>query len=197
MTLTDKAAELEALLFASGDPVDPLKIADLLQIDKGAVPQLADKLNECYTDNSSSLAVIVLGGRYQLAVKKEYAAVVQAAVREKKNAPLSAPAMEALTIIAYNQPVTKSFVEHIRGVDSSGVVNSLVAKGLVEEAGRLDLPGKPIAYRTTDTFLRCFDIKSLDELPPLPTRADAASFAQGEGTDEDMAAPDGKGGDDM
>ena len=76
--------------------------------------------------------------------------------------------MEALTIVAYNQPVTKGFVEHVRGVDSSGVVNSLVDKGLLAEAGRLDLPGRPIAYKTTDNFLRCFRLSSLDDLPPIP-----------------------------
>ena len=77
--------------------------------------------------------------------------------------------MECLAIIAYNQPVTKGFVEQIRGIDSSSVVNTLFDRGLVEEAGRLELPGRPIAYRTTDTFLRCFGIGSLGELPPLPT----------------------------
>ena len=86
----------------------------------------------------------------------------------KKNSVLSPAAMEALTIVAYNQPVTKGFVEHVRGVDSSGVVNSLVDK--VAEAGRLDLPGRPIAYKTTDNFLRCFRLSSLDDLPPIPDK---------------------------
>ena len=93
---------------------------------------------------------------------------VKLAAETKKNAPLTPAAMEVLTIIAYNQPVTKSFVEHIRGTDSSSVVNSLVEKGLLEEAGRLDVPGRPIAYRTTPVFLRCFGFESLDDLPPLP-----------------------------
>ena len=81
---------------------------------------------------------------------------------------LSQAALEALTIVAYNQPVTKAFVEQVRGVDSSGVINSLVEKELLEEAGRLDLPGRPVAYKTTANFLRCFQIESLSELPPLP-----------------------------
>ncbi|MFA5659511.1 MAG: SMC-Scp complex subunit ScpB, partial [Oscillospiraceae bacterium] len=84
--------------------------------------------------------------------------------------------MEVLTIVAYNQPVTKSFVEHIRGIDSSSVVNSLVEKELLEEAGRLDIPGKPIAYRTTNAFLRCFRLSSLAELPPLSGKNEQVSF---------------------
>ena len=100
-----------------------------------------------------------------------YATVIQRAVETKKAAPLSAAAMEVLTIVAYNQPVSKSFVEHVRGVDSSSVVNTLVEKELLTEAGRLDVPGKPVAYATTPHFLRCFGLQSLDELPPLPVSA--------------------------
>ncbi|MDE5577553.1 MAG: SMC-Scp complex subunit ScpB, partial [Oscillospiraceae bacterium] len=85
-------------------------------------------------------------------------------------------AMEVLTIIAYNQPVTKGFVEHVRGIDSSSVVNSLVEKNLLEEAGRLDVPGKPIAYKTTPAFLRCFQLSSLDDLPALPDSDGQVSF---------------------
>ncbi len=89
-------------------------------------------------------------------------------MENKKSAPLSNAAMEVLTIVAYNQPVTKSFIEHVRGVDSSSVVNTLVDRELLEEAGRLDIPGKPIAYKTTSNFLRCFELTSLGDLPPLP-----------------------------
>ena len=84
--------------------------------------------------------------------------------------------MEALTIVAYNQPVTKSFVENVRGIDSSSVINNLVEKDLLEEAGRLDVPGKPIAYRTTSRFLRCFGLRSLEDLPPLPGKDPQASL---------------------
>ena len=106
----------------------------------------------------------------RLKAKEELATFIKAALEIKKNSVLSPAAMEALTIVAYNQPVTKGFVEHVRGVDSSGVVNSLVDKGLLAEAGRLDLPGRPIAYKTTDNFLRCFRLSSLDDLPPIPDK---------------------------
>ena len=94
----------------------------------------------------------------------------------KKNSALSPAAMEALTIVAYNQPVTKGFVEQVRGVDSSGVVNSLVEKGLLAEAGRLDLPGRPIAYKTTDVFLRAFKLSSVKDLPELPEQKEQITF---------------------
>lgn len=92
---------------------------------------------------------------------------------QKRSTPLSQSAMEVLAIIAYNQPVTRAFVEQIRGVDSSSAVNSLVVRDLVEEAGRLELPGRPIAYRTTANFLRCFGLQSLDELPDITAAAQA------------------------
>ena len=96
--------------------------------------------------------------------------------KKKKNTPLSPAAMEVLTIVAYNQPVTKGFIEHVRGIDSSSVVNALVEKNLLEEAGRLDVPGKPIAYKTTSTFLRCFQLQSLDNLPAPPSNDGQVSF---------------------
>ena len=168
MELTNKAASMEAVLFACGDPAEPERLAAAIGVEKGALSQLADMLNDAYSENNSSLTVLRLGGSYQLAVRSEYYECVKAAAESKKNAPLSPAAMEVLTIIAYNQPVTKSFVEHIRGIDSSSVVNSLVEKCLLEEAGRLDVPGRPIAYRTTPVFLRCFGLESIDDLPPLP-----------------------------
>ena len=99
---------------------------------------------------------------------EEYAAVMREALEVKNNTPLSQAALEVLAIIAYNQPVTKSFVEQIRGVDSSSVVNSLVAKGLVQEMGRLEIPGRPISYGTTEHFLRCFGMQSIETLPKIP-----------------------------
>ena len=121
MKLTDKAAAMEAVLFACGDPVEPERLSAAIGIEKGALSQLADVLNDAYSENRSSLTVLRLGGSYQLAVRTEYYDCVKAAAENKKNAPLSPAAMEVLTIIAYNQPVTKSFVEHIRGIDSSSV----------------------------------------------------------------------------
>lgn len=168
MFLTEKAAVLEAVLFACGEPAEPERLAAAVGIDKGALSQLADSLNEAYAENGSALTVLRLSGCYQLAARAEYHEHIKLMMETKKNTPLSPAAMEVLTIIAYNQPVTKSFVEHIRGVDSSSIVNSLAEKNLLEEAGRLEVPGRPIAYRTTPVFLRSFGLESLDDLPPLP-----------------------------
>ena len=172
---------MEAVLFAGGDPVDPLRLASSAGVDKGALKEICTQLNTAYEENGSSLAVLFLGGSYQLVVRREYYEAVKQSAENKKNQPLSLAAMEALTIIAYNQPVTKAFVESVRGVDSGGVVNSLAEKGLVCEAGRLELPGRPIAYKTTDNFLRCFGLESLDDLPPLPGKEEAGGDPAGSG----------------
>ena len=98
----------------------------------------------------------------------------------RRNTPLSAAAAEVLAVIAYNQPVTKSFIEQVRGVDCSGVISGLIARQLIEEKGRLELPGKPLIYGTTEHFLRCFNISSLDELPPLPNEEEEKPSAETE-----------------
>lgn len=159
---------LEAILFASGDPIDLEKLCAATECIGEEVSSALDVLEEKYREAESGIELLRLDGAYQLATKKQYAEYIKSAFEIKKNTVLSPAAMEALTVIAYNQPVTKGFVESVRGVDSSGVVNSLVEKGLVAETGRLDLPGRPIAYKTTDDFLRAFQLESLKDLPELP-----------------------------
>ena len=127
---------------------------------------------------------MALGESFQLVTKDRYAGLIRTALEIRRNTPLSQAAMEVLSIIAYNQPVTKSFVEQVRGVESGQIVNNLAEKGLVEEAGRLDVPGRPIAYRTTLQFLRCFGISSLEQLPPLPDQSGQVML------DEYMASED-------
>ena len=107
------------------------------------------------------------GDRWQMATRPYYGEVVKRILDTRRNAPLSPAALEVLAIIAYNQPVSRSFIEQVRGVDSSSTVSKLMERGLIEEAGRLDLPGKPVAFRVTDTFLRVFGLGSLADLPPL------------------------------
>ena len=124
-------------------------------------------LNERYNDCGSGICIKKLENSYQMCTREEFAPYIRKALETKKSSPLSNAAMEALTIIAYNQPVSKGFVENVRGIDSSSVINNLVEKGLVEEAGRLDVPGKPIVYKTTEVFLRCFGLSSVSDLPVL------------------------------
>lgn len=168
MHLEEKVSIVEAIIFASGDCIDAERIAEAAQIEYEIVDKFVKLLNDRYESSNSALRILKLNDGYQMSTRMEYAPYVKTALETKKNTMLSQAALEALTIVAYNQPVTKSFVEQVRGVDSSGVINSLVEKELLEEAGRLDLPGRPVAYKTTANFLRCFLIESLSELPPLP-----------------------------
>ena len=122
------------------------------------------------TQQGSPLQVLSLDGKYQLATRPEYAGVIQAATDWKRQQPLSQAAMEVLAVVAYNQPVTRAFIEQVRGVDCGAVVQGLVQKSLIEEKGRLELPGRPLLYGTTADFLRSFGLNSLEGLPPLPQK---------------------------
>ncbi len=166
-------AALEAILFAAGEPLETERIALTLNILARDVEQMTDKLQARYTEMGSALQVLHLGNAWQLGTRPEFSPMIRTALETKRMQPLSNAAMEALTIVAYNQPVSKGFVERVRGIDSSSVVNSLVDKGLLEECGRIDVPGHPIAYRTTPLFLRAFGLSSLDELPdPKPMQTE-------------------------
>lgn len=171
-------ASLEAMLFAAGDPVEPAKLAEILDIDIENVIKMLGHLEALYDENDSGLRVIRVDGKYQLCTREEYADDVRSLLEIKKNTPLSQAAFEVLAIVAYNKTVTRSFIEQIRGVDCSGPVSNLIQKGLIEEKGRLDLPGRPLVYGTTDRFLRCFSLNSLDDLPDLPDNSDEKDDSQ-------------------
>ena len=161
-------ARLEAMLFACGDPVEASRLADVLELDVESVTKMLSCLSDTYEERNSGLRLIRVDGKYQICTRKEYGDDVRKLLEIKKNTPLSQAAFEVLAIIAYNKTVTKSFIEQIRGVDCSGSISNLVQKGLIEEKGRLDLPGRPLVYGTTDRFLRCFSLSCLDDLPDLP-----------------------------
>lgn len=168
MDLKNMQGALEAILFAAGEPIELSRLADSLEIDEETIVSVLENLGAALDERESGLCLLRLGDKYQLCTRTQYAQDVRNILEIKKNAPLSNAAFEVLAIIAYNQPVTKSFVEQIRGVDCSGVMASLCQKSLIEEKGRLDLPGRPLIYGTTPEFLRCFCVSSLEELPPLP-----------------------------
>lgn len=176
MKIDEKTSVLEAILFSSGEPMESSRLAEAIEVDKSTLDKLVSLLNDKYSNCSSALKVYLLNDSYQLGTREEYSSHIKKAMETKNNSKLSQAAFEVLTIIAYNQPVTKGFVEHVRGVDSSSVVNSLVEKGLLEEAGRIDVPGRPIAFKTTSNFLRSFKLKSLDDLPLLPNQERQVSF---------------------
>lgn len=177
---------LEAVLFAMGEPIEIERLCVALELDEIVVKQALDSLQEKYEDDSFGICLLRLENKYQICTKKKYADKIRAVIEVKKNAPLSQAAFEVLAIIAYNQPVTKAFVESIRGVDCSAVISNLCSKSLIEEKGRLDLPGRPLIYGTTPEFLRCFCISSLDELPELPDTAEYKTDDLNENIDENV-----------
>ena len=166
-------AGLEAILFANGEPVQLDKLALALEKEEQEVQQAVDTLIEEYSSKNRGIMIIRLNNGYQMCSKKKYAENIRKIMDIKRNSPLSPAALEVLAVIAYNQPVTKAFVEQVRGVDCSGVIGSLTTKGLIQEAGRLELPGRPLLYATTDVFLRTFQIENLEQLPPIPDKKSA------------------------
>lgn len=172
MKLTNEQirAACEAILFASGEPVEAVRIAEALELETEVVTGALWELSRSLDERQSGICLLKLGSKYQLCSRVEYAQQVRSVLDIKKNTPLSPAAFEVLAVVAYNQPVTKAYIEQIRGVDCSGVVSTLCQRGLLEEKGRLDLPGRPLLYGTTPDFLRCFCLTSLADLPELPEK---------------------------
>lgn len=161
-------AAAEAVLFSVGEPIELERIAAALEIESESTEQLLMNLSASLDERGSGICLLKLGNKYQLSSRAQFAPQIRSVLEVKRNAPLSQAAFEVLAVIAYNQPVTKSFVEQVRGVDCSGVIATLCQKKLIEEKGRLDLPGRPLLYGTTSEFLRCFSVSALEELPELP-----------------------------
>jgi len=161
-------AACEAILFAYGEPMELTRLSEALGIEDELTEQLLLNLEANLQERGSGLRLLKLEDKYQLSTDTEYADLIRSVLEIKRNTPLSQAAFEVLAIVAYNQPITKSYIEQVRGVDCSGVIASLCQKKLIEEKGRLDLPGRPLVYGTTPEFLRCFSLSSLDDLPDLP-----------------------------
>lgn len=176
---------IEAILFASGSPVELSRIANALEISEKQAEEQISVLIDDYNSAQRGITIIKLKDSYQMVSVKEYAPQIRTIMDLRRNSPLSQAALEVLAVVAYNQPVTKAFVEQVRGVDCSGVIGSLTLKGLVEEKGRLELPGRPLLYGTTENFLRCFNISSLEELPPLPENDEESNNDNAESASED------------
>ena len=167
METTDLQRGIEAILFASGEPVEAARLAFALEVDMKDVESAADDLLSKWAYERRGIRIVKLDNAYQMVSSGEMADYVTKALETRKPPKLSASQLETLTIIAYYQPATKAMVEQIRGVDSAYSVSALLNKKLIEEAGRLNVPGRPILYRTTPDFLRTFGISSLEELPQI------------------------------
>ena len=189
MTMSELTSAFEAVLFSGGEPQSIDRFSQVFEIVPEKVVKVMEALEKKLKEQKSGLELLRLDNTYQLATKAEYADYIKKMFDIRRRTPLSPAALEVLAVVAYNQPVTKSFIEQVRGVDCSGVVTTLVEKGLIEERGRLELPGKPLLYGTTKNFLRCFGINDLSELPPLPKNENAEeSTAEQIPLDEETAA---------
>ncbi len=166
---------LEAVLYASGDPISIDRLAQVFEVKPEQVEKAAEQLKLKLESSDCGIELLRLDNAYQLATKTEFADYIKKAFDLKRRTPLSNAAFEVLSVIAYNQPVTRAFVEQVRGVDCSGVITTLVEKELIEERGRLELPGRPLLYGTTKNFLRCFGLSDLSDLQPLPTEQNAVN----------------------
>ncbi len=158
---------LMAILFAAGEPVEAKRLAATLEVDEDEIHQELQALMDMLSYERSGIRIIRLESAYQMCSSAEMAPYVTKALETRKPPKLSASQLEALTIIAYYQPATKAYVEQLRGVDSSYSISALLTKKLIEECGRLNVPGRPILYRTTPDFLRTFGLSSLEELPEI------------------------------
>ena len=159
---------LEGVLFASGEPVPVERLCLGLEVDRPTLDAVAQKLMDQYSYDRRGIRLLRLDTSYQLCSAPEFAQIIRQTLESRKPARLSQPALEVLAVIAYYQPVTRAYVDQVRGVDSSYTMGLLLERELIEEAGRLSVPGRPMQFRTTKTFLRAFGLSSLDELPELP-----------------------------
>ena len=158
---------IEAILYAAGYPVKYSKLSEVLGLEEKDVKTMVEHMASQYNAEGSprGINLLVFADTCQFCTKEQYAPYIREALGIKRGGNLSASSLEVLAVIAYNQPVTRAYVDTVRGVDSSYAMNSLIDKGLIEATGRLDAPGRPMIYSTTEKFLRVFGINSIDELP--------------------------------
>ena len=192
MTLDIKEldAAVEGILFAAGEPIHIDRICLALDLDKLSIQQILQRLGDYYAFERRGIRLVRMEDSYQLCSAPEYADMIRRAFEIRKTAKLSQPALEVLAIIAYYQPTTRAYVDQIRGVDSSYTVGLLVERKLIEECGRLQVPGRPRLYRTTKNFLRSFHLTSLEDLPSLPGMESEGQLQLGDdGTLVDAVSP--------
>ena len=187
LTVEDIERAIEAILFAAGYPVAYEKLSEVLGIPARDVRLLCEEMAKRYGDDSRhGIMLVLFPETCQLCTKEKFLPYIREALGIKRGGNLSASSLEVLAVVAYNQPVTRSFIDQVRGVDSSYAVGSLIDKGLIESCGRLDAPGRPMLYATSDKFLRVFGFNSLDDLPqtePLVV-PEAAPEAEPESAEE-------------
>lgn len=168
MDMKEIESAVEGILFASGEPVQVDRICVALEIDRPTAEQVLQKLMDHYAYERRGIRLLKIEDSWQLCSAPDYAEIIRKAFEIRKPAKLSQPALEVLTIIAYYQPTTRAYVDQIRGVDSAYTIGLLLDRGMIEECGRLQVPGRPRQYRTTKKFLRSFHLTGLEDLPDMP-----------------------------
>lgn len=168
MEMKEIESAIEGILFASGEPVSADRICMALELDIKTVEQILQKLADYYAYERRGIRLIQTENSWQMCSAPDYAEIIRKAFEIRKPAKLSQPALEVLAIVAYYQPTTRAYVDQIRGVDSAYTIGLLLERKLIEECGRLQVPGRPHLYRTTRQFLRAFHLSSLDDLPEIP-----------------------------
>ena len=168
MELNELESALESVLFASGEPVPVERLCLGLEVDRPTLDAVAQELMDKYKYERRGMRIVRMDTSYQMCSAPEFAPHIRKTLESRKPPKLSQPALEVLAVIAYSQPVTRAYVDQVRGVDSSYTVGLLLERDLIEEAGRLAVPGRPTLFRTTKNFLRTFELNSLAELPELP-----------------------------
>ena len=166
--MTDISSAIEAILFAAGESVPLARLSLILDTDEAELGRIAAELAEKYEREQRGMRILRLGDKLQMCSAPEYAPFIAKTMEQRRQPMLSQSALETLAIVAYFQPVTRAYVEQLRGVDSSYSMGSLADKGLIEPCGKLDVPGRPTLFRTTDAFLRTMGVSELSQLPPLP-----------------------------
>ena len=162
------SSAVEAILFAAGDTVPLKRLSLVLGVDEDEIDRAVDALEKYYESERRGMRILRLDDKVQMCSAPEYAGVISACLEQRKPPMLSQAALETLAVVAYFQPVTRAYIEQVRGVDSSYSVSMLTERGLIEECGRLEAPGRHAVFRTTDTFLRVMGVSRLSELPVLP-----------------------------
>ena len=180
MEMKEIESAIEGILFASGEPVQIDRICLALDMDRPTVEQVLHRLSDQYAFDRRGIRLLQLEDSWQMCSAPDYADIIRRAFEIRKPAKLSQPALEVLTIIAYYQPTTRAYVDQVRGVDSAYTVGLLLERKLIEECGRLQVPGRPHLYRTTKNFLRAFHLNSLGDLPELPGLAADGQMRLGE-----------------
>ena len=176
--MIDISSVLEAILFAAGESVPIARLSLVLDVYEGEIENAAAELAEKYEREGRGVRLLKLDDKLQLCSAPEYASYITKTLEQRKPPMLSQSALETLAVVAYFQPVTRAYIDQVRGVDSSYTVGALMQRGLIEICGKLDVPGRPALLRTTDVFLRTMGISQLSELPPLPDMTNGEGIAK-------------------